>query len=136
MCFVYINKKKYKYNGFFIFYYCFTYTLSVYTCKNTEKIQTDRHVFLSADDDDRWQKSWLIRSVLTDDALELMMHVSVHRVQPVIKKVCRNKIQNQTTGQYNKYMNRCMLFSCSFGESKFSWRCSNIETLLILVPLK
>ena len=57
-------------------------------------MQTDRHVFLSADDDDGRGEHWFIRSALTK-ALHLtlgfgfpLIHVSVNRIQPVVKKVC------------------------------------------------
>ena len=57
-------------------------------------MQADRHVFLSADDDDGWGESWFIRSALTK-AFHLTLglgfpltYVSVDRIQPVVKKVC------------------------------------------------
>ena len=69
----------------------------MYEYEEKKLIQTDRYVFLSADDNDRWRKPWIIMSLLTGNFHGFcccLMHVSVDRVQPVIKKACRNKIKN------------------------------------------
>ena len=83
-------------SGFFAFFF-WPIVAVFFTCEETETLLTDNLVFLCADDDDRWQKSWLIGLVLTENFFQLVMHVSMHRVQPVIKKVCRSKIQKRTT---------------------------------------
>ena len=65
--------------------------------KEKKLIQTDRYVFLSADDDDRWRKPGITMSVLTGNFHDFcccLMHVSVDRVQPVIKKAYRNQIKS------------------------------------------
>ena len=57
-------------------------------------MQTDRHVLLSADDDDGRGEQWFSQSALTK-AFHLtfgfcfsLIHVSVDRIQPVVEEVC------------------------------------------------
>ena len=57
-------------------------------------MQTDRHVSLSADDDDGRGEQRFLQSALslafhlTFDFCFRLIHVSVDRIQPVVKKVC------------------------------------------------